>query len=97
MVHQLDCRAFDRNSNAINVLLVEDNVIMQDHFACSIQRHPRLKLIGIVKEGERALTVLGSECVNVLMVDIGLPDMSGIDLIRRADCQPERTPSHQKE
>lgn len=73
------------------VLLVEDDEATREHLAGAIARDPRLELAaacGSLAEGRAALD---RSAPDVLLTDIGLPDGSGIELIRRARAASERT------
>ena len=79
-----------RDSRA-SVLLVEDDEPTRERLAVAIAGDPRLELddaCGSVAEGDAALE---RRAPDVLLTDIGLPDGSGIDLIRRARAASPRT------
>jgi DNA-binding NarL/FixJ family response regulator len=66
------------------VLIVEDDPITRAHLASAIERQEGLALAAAVGSLEAARQQLSTACPNVLLVDLGLPDGSGIDLIREA-------------
>jgi DNA-binding NarL/FixJ family response regulator len=64
------------------ILVVEDDPPTRRHLVRAIEAHPELDLVraaGTVAEGRSALA---EEQPDVLLTDIGLPDGTGIDLIR---------------
>lgn len=64
------------------VILVEDDMELRDRIAELLVSHPSFDLlaaVGTVAEGLRALTKYKPD---VLLADLGLPDGSGIDIIR---------------
>ncbi|MDH3687115.1 MAG: response regulator transcription factor [Myxococcales bacterium] len=64
------------------ILVVEDDPPTRRHLVRAIEAHPELDLVraaGSVAEGRSALA---EEQPDVLLTDIGLPDGTGIDLIR---------------
>lgn len=56
---------------------------MRARLAASICAHPRLELLGQYASGKAALADLENRVPNVLLVDLGLEDMSGLEVIRR--------------
>lgn len=70
--------------------LVEDDALIRQQFARAIASQPDLSLAFSVGCGADALAALAAEAPDVLMVDIGLPDMSGLDVIRHATAHHPR-------
>lgn len=66
----------------ISVLIVEDEPEFLRRFVEAVRGDPQLRLIAGVGSGADALAVLAAHSPDVLLVDLGLPDMNGVDLIR---------------
>jgi DNA-binding NarL/FixJ family response regulator len=64
------------------VMLVEDDERVRARFAQQIAVAQGLSLCGTVGTAADALSWLADHPVNVLLVDLGLPDRSGLDVIR---------------
>ena len=69
------------------VLIVEDDPEFLRRFSEAVLDDPALHLLGAVPTGAAALALLGVQAPDVLLVDLGLPDMDGVDLIRHATRQ----------
>ncbi len=69
---------------SISVLIVEDIEEFQKRFSDAIKSDPNLRLLAVASTGAQAIEFLGREAPDVMLVDIGLPDMSGVDIIRHA-------------
>jgi DNA-binding NarL/FixJ family response regulator len=66
------------------IVLVEDDVAFQDAFRAAVGAASDLSVIGVAATVAQARTLLQGPAADVLVVDLGLPDGSGIDVIREA-------------
>jgi len=72
------------NSSCIHVILVEDDVHFQDTIRSAIAMTSDMQLRFVADTKQRALQALDGAPADVVVVDLGLPDGSGIDVIRAA-------------
>lgn len=66
----------------VGVLVVEDSRLFAAWMREAIAAHPRLRLVGVASDGERALELVRKSQPDVVTVDVGLPGMDGITLIQ---------------
>ena len=66
----------------ITVLVVEDDALTRRTLSLAIEKEPALKLLDALSDVKSALGWLEQQSVDLLLVDLGLPDGSGIDIIR---------------
>ena len=64
------------------VALVEDEAEARQRLSASIRAQAGLRLVGEWSTGGEALAALALGAPDVLLVDLGLPDMSGLKIVR---------------
>ena len=65
------------------VLIVEDQQAAAEALAKCVERMPGFEIIAQASNGTDALHRLATEKVDLLLLDIYLPDMSGLEMLRR--------------
>ena len=73
----------------ISVLVVEDEPVFLQRFCEAIEGEPALELCGSASTVAGARLLLDTLAPDVLVVDLGLPDGNGIDVIRHARARHE--------
>jgi DNA-binding NarL/FixJ family response regulator len=68
-----------------SVLIVEDDPVFRENFVLAVQAAQDLVLVGQADDLPDGLRLLAATKPDVLLVDIGLPSGSGIELIRQAN------------
>jgi two-component system, NarL family, nitrate/nitrite response regulator NarL len=67
----------------INLLVVEDSPIFAEALVLMLQGEERLSIVKVVGTAEKALQIIGDLDIDLVLVDISLPKMDGIELVRR--------------
>jgi len=68
----------------VRVMIVEDDLATLERFAAAISRDPRLAVVEKARAGREAIDRLLAAMPDVLLVDLGLPDIHGVEVIRHA-------------
>ncbi len=72
------------DASLIRVALVEDDAHFRDAFAAAIAEAGDMTLVSVASTRAEGMKALQLPPADVLLVDLGLPDGSGIDVIRAA-------------
>jgi DNA-binding NarL/FixJ family response regulator len=67
-----------------SVLIVEDEPEFMRRFSNAVLADPGLNLVATVSTGRAAKAMLDAERPDVMLADLGLPDMNGVEVIRYA-------------
>jgi DNA-binding NarL/FixJ family response regulator len=67
--------------NAIRILIVDDHPIVRAGLVSLLAKEPGLRVAGSVNGGEAALAFLQRHVVDVLLLDLRMPKLGGLDLI----------------
>lgn len=72
------------NDKPLSVALVEDDTRFREAFSRAIEQAPSLRLAGTAANGNQGLVLLRATQPDVLLIDLDLPDIPGVELIRYA-------------
>jgi len=73
----------------INCLLIDDEPLALQLLEDFVRKTPYLKLVGRYEEPLQALPALEQQQVDLLFLDIKMPDISGIDFFRSLNNKPD--------
>lgn len=68
---------------AINILLVDDHKIVRDGLRSLLEKEPGIKVVGEASSGREAVRFVNELTPDVVILDIGMPDLNGIDATRQ--------------
>jgi DNA-binding NarL/FixJ family response regulator len=69
-------------SYPIRIALVDDHSLVRDGVRALLGVRPSFEVVGEAENGAQALDLCGSVSPDILLVDIGLKDMNGLELTR---------------
>ncbi len=71
----------------MKVAIVEDNPILLENLKLIFMGEPNMKVVGAYSSAEKALSDIKKNIPDVLLADLGLPGMSGVELIGKVKRQ----------
>lgn len=77
----------DRREPIRLILLVEDNATIRHAFSILLEETGYR--VAQAASGQEALAVARSDAPDLILMDLGLPDMSGLDVTRQLKADPE--------
>lgn len=69
-------------SSSIGVLIVDDHSIVREGLSLIIEREADMEVVGAAANGEEAVEAFGQKQPDIVLMDLQLPGMSGVDAIR---------------
>lgn len=72
------------SANKIRVLIVDDHPVVRDGLRESFRRRPHIVIQGEADTGQKALDFLRKSEADVMLLDISMPGMSWLDVLRQA-------------
>lgn len=67
----------------IRLVIVEDQAAILSQQVRVLEPFPELAIVGTARDGARALEVIAAQRPDVVLLDLGLPDLNGIEVTRR--------------
>ena len=68
-------------SNKIKILIIEDEEAISNFIATTLKANEYN--VVIARSGKEALSMLPSHCPDIALLDLGLPDIDGIDVLQQ--------------
>jgi len=75
--------------NTKTVFIAEDEPLARDVLRDAIYAHPALRLAGEAGDGATALDQINRIRPDVVFMDIQMPEMTGLEVLRRLSCTPD--------
>lgn len=79
-------------ASPIRLLLVDDSATIRGLLSKTLSAQPGLKVVGTAPNGEKALAFLAEQAVDVVLLDIEMPVMDGLETLRHLRLLHPRLP-----
>ncbi len=77
--------------NKIKILVVDDHALMRDGIKAMLSLHDNIEIVGEASEGKEAIEQAQELNPDVVIMDIGMPFMDGLEATRRITKKNEKT------
>lgn len=74
---------------AIRVMLVDDQVLLRTGFRMVLAAQPDMEVVAEAGDGAEAIEILRSTAVDVVLMDVRMPRLDGVEATRRICAQPD--------
>jgi DNA-binding NarL/FixJ family response regulator len=68
---------------SIRILLVDDHKIMRDGLRTLLAQQPDMEVVAEADNGRRAVSVAKEVGPDIVIMDVGMPELNGIEAARR--------------
>jgi two-component system NarL family response regulator len=72
----------EEDSEKIRLLIVDDHPVIRTGLSTMLQQHQRIVVVASVDSGEAAIELLRHSAIDVVLLDLRMPGMSGISTLR---------------
>jgi CheY-like chemotaxis protein len=77
--------------SALRILLVDDHEVMREGLRTLLKDEPGIEVIGEAPDGETALDIIAKEHPEIVLMDVSMPGMGGVEATRRIQNQFSKT------
>lgn len=81
-----------RTGQRIRVLVADDHPIVRSGIVFELERHPDIDVVASTADGIETMQRVNALCPDVLVLDINMPNMNGVELLRQLQESPDPKP-----
>ena len=71
------------NHQTLKILLVEDDELFRLGLRVRLEREPGLEIVAEAEDGETAIEMVNSHLLDIVVLDVGLPGLGGVEACRQ--------------
>lgn len=77
--------------NPVRIVLADDHTVMRNGLRLLLERQPNLQVVGEAADGRQAVTLCETASPDVVIMDIAMPNLNGIEAARQIVSHNPRT------
>ncbi len=77
------------NPTAIRIMIIDDHPVVRTGLAAMLSTQPGIDVVGSASSGMEALALLEKIAPDVILIDLRMPGMSGLEVIRAINARPD--------
>jgi two-component system response regulator NreC len=77
--------------NPVRIVLADDHTVMRNGLRLLLERQPNLQVVGEAADGRQAVALIENASPDVVIMDIAMPNLNGIEATRQIVSQNPRT------
>ena len=77
------------NPSAIRIMIVDDHPVVRAGLAAMLSTQPDIDVVGSASSGPEALALLEKIAPAIILIDLRMPGMSGLEVIRAINATPD--------
>ncbi len=67
----------------VRILLADDHVVIRDGIRALLENHSDFEVVAVASDGREALDLIQQQDIDVIVMDISMPNMTGIEATRQ--------------
>jgi DNA-binding NarL/FixJ family response regulator len=71
-----------QSSPKIRILIVDDHAVLREGLTMIVESQPDLRVVAETGSGKQAIALFEQHAPDIMLLDLGLPDVHGVDVIR---------------
>ena len=79
-------------SKVLQILLVEDDELFRLGLSMRLQQEPGIEVVAEAEDGETAIELANQQAIDVILLDVGLPGIGGIETCEQLQQQHPELP-----
>jgi YesN/AraC family two-component response regulator len=76
------------------ILLADDHAIIRQGLCSLLEKQPDIEVVGAAEDGQKAMELVRELKPDIVIMDISMPNLNGIDATRKIDAQGGRIRLH---